>query len=92
MNKMFISALTMEELLAKQDKNGRVLLDAKGYPMIEVSLKQNSMSSDTKTQLEHLRDIIWGEDIASPTCPEYIEHHHSIQIIMAALDEILEEA
>lgn len=39
--------------------------------------------------IEELREIVWMEDIAHPACPEYIEHHESIQKILKFIDEKL---
>lgn len=41
--------------------------------------------------LKDLRDLVWGEDIPSPTVPEYVEHHNSIQKILKNLDKIITE-
>lgn len=49
------------------------------------------MEYELRVQLEELRDIIWGEDIPSSTCPEYREHHESIQKILKKLDVILDQ-
>jgi hypothetical protein len=38
--------------------------------------------------LQELRELVWGEDIASPTCPEYREHHESIQKILSHVDSM----
>lgn len=43
------------------------------------------------TKLERLRDIVWGEDIPSPTVPEYREHHESIQKILKVIDGYIDE-
>lgn len=40
-----------------------------------------------KQKVEDLRELVWGEDIPSPTCQEYVEHHCSIQKIMKFIDE-----
>ena len=40
-------------------------------------------------ELHNLRDLVWGEDIPSPTVPEYVEHHESIQKILKAIDTII---
>jgi hypothetical protein len=42
-----------------------------------------------KKKLEELRELIWMEDIPSPTTPEYIEHHKSIQKILKFINEEL---
>lgn len=42
-------------------------------------------------ELQQLRELIWYEDIPSPSCPEYVEHHKSIQKILSALDKIIAE-
>lgn len=36
-----------------------------------------------------LRELVWGMDIPSPTCPEYVEHHKDIQNILKFIDEKL---
>jgi hypothetical protein len=36
--------------------------------------------------LEILRELVWNEDIPSPCCPEYREHHDSIQKILKFID------
>jgi hypothetical protein len=48
------------------------------------------MDESLRAELEELRDLVWGKDIASPTCPEYIEHHRDIQEILKKLDVILD--
>lgn len=40
-----------------------------------------------KDKIETLLSIVWGEDIPSPTVPEYVEHHKSIQKILNFIDE-----
>ena len=50
------------------------------------------MTETLKNKIEELRDLVWGEDIPSPTVPEYREHHESIQKILKFIDsEILKE-
>lgn len=44
---------------------------------------------DLKEKIEDLRYLVWLEDIPSPKCPEYIEHHESIQKILKFIDEEL---
>ncbi len=45
----------------------------------------------TQAKIRELRDLVWMEDIPSPRCPEYKEHHDSIQKILAFIDnELLE--
>lgn len=39
-----------------------------------------------KQKIEDLRELVCGEDIPSPTCPEY---HDSIRKIMKFIDEVL---
>jgi len=36
-----------------------------------------------------LRELVWMEDIPSPTVPEYVEHHESIQKILKYIDNEL---
>lgn len=40
----------------------------------------------TRQDIEALRDVVWLEDIPSPTVPEYVEHHESIQKILNYID------
>jgi hypothetical protein len=40
------------------------------------------MDDKMRKKLLELRELVWGEDIPSPVCPEYIEHHESIQKIL----------
>jgi hypothetical protein len=47
------------------------------------------MDEELRKKLIALREIVWLEDIGSPTCPEYIEHHESIQKILKYIDEEL---
>lgn len=42
-----------------------------------------------KELLKNLRFQIWLRDIPSPTVPEYVEHHKSIQEILKLTDEVL---
>ena len=50
------------------------------------------MDKTLREKLEQLRELVWLEDIPSPTVPEYVEHHRSIQKILKFIDtEILEE-
>lgn len=34
-----------------------------------------------------LREFVWGFDIPSPICPEYVEHHKQIQQILQFIDQ-----
>lgn len=43
-------------------------------------------------ELHNLRKFVWGEDIASSTVPEYVEHHESIQKILKAIDTLINRA
>ena len=43
-------------------------------------------NNDLLNAIEELRHLVWNEDIPSPTCPEYIEHHESIQKILSFID------
>ena len=50
------------------------------------------MDDKMRKKLLELRELVWGEDIPSPVCPEYIEHHESIQKILNFIDnELLRE-
>lgn len=40
-------------------------------------------------KLYELRELVDDEDIPHPTVPEYVEHHASIQKILAAIDDII---
>lgn len=42
-------------------------------------------------KLKSLRIVAWNEDIPSPSCPEYIEHHESIKRILNSIDKLIEE-
>lgn len=51
------------------------------------------MNEKLRIKIEQLRDLVWMEDISSPTVPEYVEHHESIQKILKFIDsKLLEEA
>jgi len=39
-----------------------------------------------RESLEKVRILVWLQDIPSPTCPEYVEHHKSIQKILTLID------
>jgi len=41
---------------------------------------------DLNAHIAALRDLVWEEDIPSPTIPEYVEHHESIQKILKYID------
>lgn len=45
-----------------------------------------------KDDLLKLRELVWFEDIASPTVPEYREHHESIQKILKAIDKLIDKS
>lgn len=45
---------------------------------------------DVIIMLEEIRECVWLKDIPSPTVPEYIEHHESIQKILLFIDEQIE--
>lgn len=50
------------------------------------------MDDKMRKKLLELRELVWDEDIPSPVCPEYIEHHESIQKILNFIDnELLRE-
>lgn len=44
------------------------------------------MDEVLKDKIETLREIVWLEDIPSPCCPEYVEHHESIAKILKYID------
>lgn len=44
-----------------------------------------------KELLENLRFQIWLRDIPSPTVPEYVEHHKSIQELLHVADSVLSQ-
>lgn len=39
--------------------------------------------------IRELRELVWMHDIPHPTCPEYREHHESIQKILKFIDKNL---
>jgi hypothetical protein len=43
------------------------------------------------SKLSELRELVDNEDIPSPTVPEYIEHHESIQKILKFIDSMLDK-
>jgi len=45
------------------------------------------MDEKTKQTIIKLRELVDDQDIPSPTCPEYIEHHISIKKILKFIDE-----
>jgi hypothetical protein len=49
------------------------------------------VSGDIYAKLIELRELVWMQDIPSPTIPEYREHHESIQKILNALDRLIDE-
>jgi hypothetical protein len=50
------------------------------------------MDEVTRSKIQDLRDLVWSEDISSPTVPEYVEHHEAIQKILKFIDsELLSE-
>jgi hypothetical protein len=50
------------------------------------------MDEQLRNKIIALRELVWGEDIPSPTCPEYVEHHACIQKILKFIDtQLLEE-
>lgn len=44
------------------------------------------MPDEIRAKIEQLRELVWMEDIPSPCCPEYVEHHESIQKILKFID------
>ena len=48
------------------------------------------MTREMRERLTELRELIWMEDIPSPTIREYEEHHESIQKILKAVDTLLD--
>ena len=52
---------------------------------IDRSIKQ------IKDNIILLRQLVYMEDIPSSNCPEYQEHHQSIQRILHAIDDLLKE-
>ena len=49
-----------------------------------------NVTTELYSKLEGLREAVWFEDIPSPTCPEYVEHHNSITKILKHLDDIID--
>ena len=56
---------------------------------ISASEKCLAKLGNIRFKLEQLRDIVQGEEITSPTIPEYMEHHESIQKILKNIELIL---
>ena len=56
---------------------------------IEIINKEERERGTLEDKIEELRFIVWEEDIASPTVPEYIEHHRSICKILDHIDNVL---
>ena len=42
--------------------------------------------------IDELYDKVWLEDIPNPICPEYVEHHESIQRILGYIKEVQHES
>ena len=45
------------------------------------------MDEATRDKIIKLRNLVWLEDIPSPTVPEYVEHHASITKILNYIDK-----
>lgn len=57
--------------------------------------EQESINKVDKLQkliqkMKMLREFVWGEDIPSPTCPEYVELHDIMQKIYREIDTIID--
>lgn len=74
----------MEVLVSVPRKSGKTLRYVRRVVEMSDLLK-------IKAGLEELRHFAWLRDIPSPTCPEYIEHHQSIQEILGKIDAIISE-
>lgn len=44
-------------------------------------------SDKVNAALDRIRDEVWLHDIPSPTVPEYIEHHETMQRLMIVVDK-----
>jgi phosphomevalonate kinase len=49
--------------------------------------RKNIMDNKIKEKILELKELVWLEDIPSPTVPEYVEHHQSIKKILKFIDE-----
>lgn len=54
-------------------------------------VEEDRHKQTVKGRLQQLRELVCDEDIPSPTVPEYVEHHESIQKILRAIDELILE-
>ena len=50
------------------------------------------MTEKDKRDLRELKEIVWGADVPSPTCPEYIELHEAMVKITKFINNMLEGA
>jgi hypothetical protein len=48
--------------------------------------EDEGMNETLREKIEILREMVWLEDIPSPCCPEYVEHHESITKILKYID------
>ena len=47
------------------------------------------MPKEVREKILRLRELVWGKDVPSPKCPEYVELHQAIQSILAFIDSEL---
>jgi hypothetical protein len=57
------------------------------YIKINIALEHTCKSQ--RERIFKLRNLVWGMDIPSPTCPEYREHHEDITKILQYIDTYL---
>ena len=50
--------------------------------------KEKDFALTVTREINELRELIWGLDIPSPTVPEYVEFHESIQKILNKIDSM----
>lgn len=53
------------------------------------SMEVNKDVKSVGERVAELRELVYLQDITSPTVPEYIEHHESIKLILKYIDEQL---
>ena len=84
---------TVETILFDDSFQGclKGLLDLGEYEDTGYTPEQIEILNDIAADVEELRNIVWGEDISSPTVPEYVEHHESIQKISSFIDKMLKK-
>lgn len=58
-------------------------------PLVNDVLNLAISALEKQKKILDFRDLVWGMDIPSPTCPEYVEHHRDIQKILKFIYEEL---